>query len=112
MPGFHALFAIALTGAVFTAFARGRIAVEIVSLVTIAIIALALYVAPLQDDSVYDGLTLAFSGFGHPALITICALMIMGRGLVVTGARPMIISAQIVISAGWPKPEKAKVRPS
>jgi hypothetical protein len=34
---------------------------------------------------------LAFSGFGHPALITICALMIMGRGLVVTGAlEPMV----------------------
>src|SRR5690606_19713140 len=25
-------------------------------------------------------------GFGHHALITICALMVMGRGLVVTGA--------------------------
>ena len=33
-----------------------------------------------------DGLALAFGGFGHYALITICALMIMGRGLVVTGA--------------------------
>ncbi|MDJ0643863.1 MAG: SLC13 family permease, partial [Erythrobacter sp.] len=33
-----------------------------------------------------DGLALAFSGFGHYALITIVALMIMGRGLVVTGA--------------------------
>ncbi len=33
-----------------------------------------------------QGLVLAFEGFGHPALITICALMIMGRGLVVTGA--------------------------
>ncbi len=34
----------------------------------------------------HDGPALAFEGFGHHALITICALMILGRGLVVTGA--------------------------
>ena len=33
-----------------------------------------------------DGLKLAFGGFGHYALITICALMVLGRGLVTTGA--------------------------
>lgn len=86
MPSLHALFALALTGAMFVAFARGRIAVEIVSLVTITVIALALYFVPMPEGSPYDGLSLAFSGFGHPALVTICALMIMGRGLVVTGA--------------------------
>jgi di/tricarboxylate transporter len=86
MPSLHAIFALALTGAMFVAFARGRIAVEIVSLVTITVIALALYFVPMPEGSPYDGLSLAFSGFGHPALVTICALMIMGRGLVVTGA--------------------------
>lgn len=86
MPDFHALFALALTGAVFVAFARGRIAIEIVSLLAIAAIALALYFMPMAGGKAYDGLALAFSGFGHPALITICALMIMGRGLVVTGS--------------------------
>lgn len=86
MPSLHALLALVLTGAMFTAFARGRIAIEIVSLVTITAIALMLYVLPLPQDAPSDGLALAFSGFGHPALVTICALMIMGRGLVVTGA--------------------------
>lgn len=71
---------------VFVAFARGRIKVELVSLLAIATIAVGLYLAPLPGQQRYDGLSQAFSGFGHPALVTICALMIMGRGLVVTGA--------------------------
>ena len=76
----------AITVVMFVAFARGRMPVEIVSLLTIAVIAVGLYFFPLEGTGPTDGLQLAFSGFGHYALITICALMIMGRGLVVTGA--------------------------
>ena len=76
----------AVTIAMFVAFARGRYREEIVSLVTIAVIGVGLYFAPLPGTRPTDGLALAFAGFGHSALITICALMIMGRGLVVTGA--------------------------
>ena len=86
VPSFHALAAMAVTVAMFIAFARGRMSTEIVSLLTIAVIAVGLYFFPLPDTQPTDGLQLAFSGFGHYALITICALMIMGRGLVVTGA--------------------------
>ncbi|HSF13419.1 MAG TPA: SLC13 family permease, partial [Erythrobacter sp.] len=59
---------------------------EIISLITIAVIGVGLYFAPLAGSRPTDGLVIAFGGFGHQALITICALMIMGRGLVVTGA--------------------------
>lgn len=76
----------AVTIAMFVAFARGRMSVEIVSLLTIAVIAVGLYFFPLPGAEPTEGLALAFAGFGHYALITICALMIMGRGLVVTGA--------------------------
>lgn len=86
MPSYHAMAAMAVTIAMFVAFARGRMSVEIVSLLTIAIIAVGLYFFPLEGMRPTDGLALAFAGFGHYALITICALMIMGRGLVVTGA--------------------------
>ena len=86
IPSFHAIAAIAVTIAMFVAFARGRMSTEIVSLLTIAVIAVGLYFFPLEGTGPTDGLALAFSGFGHYALITICALMIMGRGLVVTGA--------------------------
>lgn len=86
LPSYHALGALLVTLAMFVAFARGRMSTEIVSLLTIAVIAVGLYFFPLPGDGPTDGLALAFSGFGHHALITICALMIMGRGLVVTGA--------------------------
>lgn len=85
-PSFHAIAALTVTIAMFIAFARGRMSVEIISLLTIAVIAVGLYFFPLAGTKPTDGLALAFSGFGHYALITICALMIMGRGLVVTGA--------------------------
>jgi len=85
-PSYHAIAAMAVTVAMFIAFARGRYPEEIISLVTIAVIAVGLYFAPLAGTKPTDGLALAFGGFGHSALITICALMIMGRGLVVTGA--------------------------
>lgn len=85
-PSYHAAAAMAVTVAMFIAFARGRAPVEIISLITIAVIAVGLYFFPLEGARPTDGLALAFSGFGHQALITICALMILGRGLVVTGA--------------------------
>jgi di/tricarboxylate transporter len=85
-PSFHALAAMLVTVAMFIAFARGRMSTEIISLLTIAVIGLGLYFFPLPHTAPTDGLQLAFSGFGHYALITICALMVMGRGLVVTGA--------------------------
>lgn len=86
IPSPHAAAAIALTVLMFYGFVSGKARVEIISLLTIGIIALGLYFAPLPGTQPKDGLVLAFEGFGHPALITICALMIMGRGLVVTGA--------------------------
>ena len=85
-PSYHAIAAMVVTVGMFVGFVRGRMSVEIVSLLTIAVIAVGLYFFPLEGTQPTDGLVLAFSGFGHYALITICALMIMGRGLVVTGA--------------------------
>lgn len=86
LPSPHAAGAMLLALAMFYGFARGRFPVEIVSLMTIGAIALGLYFFPLPDMAPHEGLALAFEGFGHHALVTICALMILGRGLVVTGA--------------------------
>ena len=85
LPSLHAAAALVLAIAMFYGFASGR-RPEIVSLITIGVIALGLYFFPITGNAPQDGLTLAFEGFGHHALITICALMILGRGLVVTGA--------------------------
>jgi di/tricarboxylate transporter len=97
-PSSHALAAMIVAGAMFYAFARGRIANEIVSLSVIAVIALGLYFMPLPGARPEHGLALVFSGFGHPALVTICALMVMGRGLVMTGALEPIVNG---LSAVW-----------
>lgn len=70
----------------FYGFVSGRARAEIISLLTISAIALGLYSFPLPRQVPTDGLKLAFEGFGHYALITICALMVLGRGLVTTGA--------------------------
>ena len=70
----------------FYGFVSGRARVEIISLLTISVIALGLYLFPLPGQAPTDGLKVAFEGFGHYALITICALMVLGRGLVTTGA--------------------------
>ena len=48
-PSYHALGAMIVTLAMFVAFARGRMSVEIVSLMTIAVIAVGLYFFPLPD---------------------------------------------------------------
>lgn len=85
-PPPHAIGTMLLTFAMFYGFVSGRVRVEIISLLTLGIIALALFIAPLPGQAPTDGLKLAFEGFGHYALVTICALMIIGRGLVTTGA--------------------------
>lgn len=86
LPSAHASASILLACVMFYGFASGRAKVEIISLLTIGVIALGLYFFPLPGAHPGDGLKLAFEGFGHHALITICALMVMGRGLVETGA--------------------------
>ncbi|TVV77424.1 SLC13 family permease [Sphingomonas solaris] len=86
LPSGHAMAAIGLTTVMFYGFVSGRLRIEIISLLTISAIALGLYTFPLTGQRATDGLKLAFEGFGNYALITICALMVMGRGLVATGA--------------------------
>lgn len=98
LPSAHAAGAIALTAAMFYGFVSGRARVEIISLLTLGAIALGLYFFPLPGQSPTDGMRLAFSGFGHYALVTICALMIMGRGLVTTGA---LEPATRVLTSVW-----------
>src|SRR3546814_892277 len=86
LPDLHAASATLIALIMFYGFMSGRLRVEIVSLLTIGVIALLLYVFPMPGQDKYAGLQLAFEGFGHYALVTICSLMILGRGMVVTGA--------------------------
>jgi len=84
IPGldWHAIAVLGGMVTVFAVMARDRLPITVVSLCIIAALALGIQIFP------YEGLAPAdfFAGFGHEALVAICSLMVLGRGLVVTGA--------------------------
>ena len=63
-------------------FTRDRWPLELTSLGLLALMAVGFALFPFQS---FDPLHL-FAGFAHEALIAVCALMVLGQGLVHTGA--------------------------
>jgi di/tricarboxylate transporter len=86
LPTPHAAAALIVTIAAFAAFVSSRLRIELVCLVVIAVLAIGFYAFPIEPGGRLTGMEVAFGGFGHPALVAICCLMILGRGLVMTGA--------------------------
>jgi di/tricarboxylate transporter len=82
----HGLAVLLFAVLVFAAFLSDRIAIATISIAILVILPTGFTVFPLAlANGSFDPLSL-FAGFGHPALIAICALMVVGQGLVVTGA--------------------------
>lgn len=81
-PDAHAIAVMSLTAIALYLFTRERLPLEITSLVLLAVLTVGFALFP------YPGLepTSLFAGFGHEALVAVCALMILGQGLVRTGA--------------------------
>ena len=81
-PDQHAIAILILTILALILFTRERIPLETSSLFVIAALTIGFELFPYH----YDGRVLhsieLFSGFGHEALIAVCALMIAGQGLV------------------------------
>ena len=91
VPNAHAVAAILITVIVFWLFARGRVRIELISLSLIAALAVGFYFFPFEQAGRYTGMEVAFGGFSHEALVAICCLMLLGRGLLSTGAlRPAV----------------------
>lgn len=86
LPNPHALFALLLTVVALVLFTRNRIALEVSSLLLLAMTALAFVLFPFETGHEVFEPSELFAGFGHEALITVCALMVAGQGLVNTGA--------------------------
>jgi len=86
LPNMHALAVMVLIVVALVLFSRERIPLETTSLVVLVLLTVGFTVFPYEAD----GQTLAasefFLGFGNRALIAVCALMIVGHGLVSTGA--------------------------
>lgn len=81
-PNAHAIAAMLLTVVTLYLFTRERFPLEISSLGLIAVLAVGFALFPFAGLEPTD----FFSGFGHEALIAVCALMVLGQGLVHTGA--------------------------
>ena len=87
VPNAHAVASLILTLVALLLFSRERIPLETSSLLVVVVLTIGFTLFPFVDTG---GNTLSpasfFSGFGHQALIAVCALMIVGHGLVRTGA--------------------------
>ena len=82
VPNAHAIATMLLTVVALWLFTRDRIPLELSSLGLIALLAAGFSLFPYADIDPTD----FFSGFAHEALIAVCALMVLGQGIVRTGA--------------------------
>ncbi|MGB5541149.1 MAG: SLC13 family permease [Gammaproteobacteria bacterium] len=86
LPNQHALALLVLTAVALFLFTRERIPLETSSLVVLVLLTLGFEWFPYHDGAVTLHTVDFFSGFGHEALVAVCGLMIVGHGLVRTGA--------------------------
>ncbi|MEM7079890.1 MAG: SLC13 family permease [Pseudomonadota bacterium] len=82
LPNLHALLMLATTVAALYMFAREKWALEISSL---SLLVFLVVIFSLFPYAAFNPVELFF-GFAHEALIAVCALMVLGQGLVKTGA--------------------------
>ncbi|MEE9595210.1 MAG: SLC13 family permease [Acidiferrobacterales bacterium] len=86
LPDAHAMTVLALIVLAFYLFTRERIPMESSSLFVLAVLAVGFELFPYEADGKTLHAVDFFTGFGHEALIAVCALMIAGQGIVRAGA--------------------------
>lgn len=86
IPNNHALAMLLLTVVALYFFRRDDIPLETSSLSVLVILCLLFTVFPFEVAGEHLEPSSLFFGFGHEALVTVCALMIIGHALVRTGA--------------------------
>jgi len=87
MPEPHALAVLALVVLALFLFSREKIAIETSSLFILVLLTCGFAAFPyITPQGEHLEAVDFFSGFGHEALVAVCALMIAGNGLVRTGA--------------------------
>ncbi|HSG66684.1 MAG TPA: SLC13 family permease [Gammaproteobacteria bacterium] len=93
LPDGHGIFVLLLTAVALFLFTRDKLPLEASALVILLILLLSFELFPYYVDGARLSPTSFLSGFGHEALITIAALMIIGKGLEVTGALQPLAAA-------------------
>jgi di/tricarboxylate transporter len=86
LPNEHALAALILLAIALYLFARDDLPLEYSSIGILAALAVGFALFPLSIDGEPMNPARFFEGFGHEALIAVCALMVVGQGLVRTAA--------------------------
>jgi len=83
-------------------YATERFTLEFTSLGVIAVLLLFFYVVPIEgsDGENLLGPTRLLAGFADPALITVVCLLIVGQGLIQTGALQRIAGAMLILTRG------------
>ena len=86
VPNMHALVMLLMTGVALFLFSREKIHLESSSLAILVMVVVGFQLFPFEGvRGTVEPMTF-FYGFGHEALIAVCALMIAGEALVRTGA--------------------------
>ena len=86
LPNYHALAVLLITVLALYLFRREDTPLETSSLAVIAVLCLIFALFPFYIDGEHFEPSSLFFGFGHEALVTVCSLMIIGHGIVRTGA--------------------------
>ena len=86
LPDQHALAILVLTVVALFLFTRERIPLETSCLVVLVLLTIGFEWFPYHDGTQTLHTVDFFSGFGHEALVAVCGLMVVGHGLVRTGA--------------------------
>jgi len=103
LPNLHALLILLLTGIALLLFSRDRIPLESSSLMILVALTLGLSLFPFQGEKETLRAVDLFSGFGHQALVAVCALMVAGQGLVRTGALEPLGRMLARLWVRWPQ---------
>ncbi len=94
----HGVAVLLLIVAALILFTRERLPLEASSLTVLIVLTTGFYFFPYNSDGVPLGPDQFFAAFGNEALISVCALLIIGKGLETTGAlRPVAM----IISNTW-----------
>jgi len=86
VPNMHALVMLLMTGVALYLFSREKIQIESTSLAILVMVVVGFEVFPFEGVRGSIEPMTFFYGFGHEALIAVCALMIAGEALARTGA--------------------------
>ena len=93
IPNTHAAAVMLLTLLALILFSRDRIPLESSSLFILCVLAAGFHLVPFETNAGVLQASDFFHGFGHEALIAVCALMIVGQALVRTGALEPVAAA-------------------